>query len=87
MDKLHLGALICSVGFSCLIAFALFSMSTTTINTIHNKCIERENRLQNQIDSLETTLNTFYKNKKDTILIQVNSQPIKIYNYECSTRH
>ena len=87
MDKLHLGALICTAGFSCLIAFAMFSMSTTTMNIIHEECVQRENHLQNKIDSLEMTLNAFYKNKKDTILIQVNSQPIKIYSYDSSTRH
>lgn len=41
-------------------------------NTRHNDLIER-------IDSLENELNTFYKNKRDTIIINVVPADVKIY--------
>lgn len=49
-------------------------METIQIN--NNK---KHNTIINRIDSLENELNTFYKTKQDTIIINVVPADIKIY--------
>ena len=88
MNKdLKINALLLTFGFSCLVTFAFFAVTCTNISHMYEECYDRELKLQQQIDSLEIELNTFYKNKKDTIIVQMTQQPIRIYNYDSTTRH
>lgn len=87
MDKINFGALLLTFGVSALFAFALFNINVTSLSKMHSKHQEIESRLQMQIDSLEDVVNTTFKNRKDTIVVNVRPQDVKIYNYDRTTRH
>lgn len=69
----------CTVGVMFIIAFGFY-------NSLDAKVSENINNLQNQlkqtthkVDSLNTTINKSFINKKDTVLVQVYPQKIEVY--------
>lgn len=58
--------------FSFNILYHRIDITIDNNNNQHNNLIER-------IDSLENELNTFYKNKRDTVIINVVPADVKIY--------
>lgn len=84
MEKVfnNAGFFLLSLGFSALISFGFFSAGVTRMQN-EVKCLEKEHlELQNQIDSLESVVNTSFKNNRDTIVIQIKPQTVKYYHYE-----
>lgn len=64
---------------STLISFAFFAEGMTQIQKSKINTDKRIFGLLDKIDSLESVINTSFKNKKDTILIQVVPQQVKVY--------
>lgn len=64
---------------AALISFAFFAESMSQIQKTNNRVNEKFLKLTERIDSLENVINTSFKNKKDTILIQVVPQQVKVY--------
>lgn len=68
---------------STLISFAFFAEGMTQVQNSKTIIDKRISELTEKIDSLEGIINTSFKNKKDTILIQVVPQEVKVfYNKE-----
>lgn len=69
-----LGLALCFLllGYFFNILYHRIDITIDNNNTRHNDLIER-------IDSLENELNTFYKNKRDTVIINVVPADVKIY--------
>lgn len=82
-----IGAFLITFGFSCLVTIAFFSIVTTNMQIFTNQCEQQKVHLQAQIDSLENVINTTFKNQKDTIIINIHPQDVRVYNYERTTRH
>ena len=83
MEKVfnNAGFFLLALGFSALISFGFFSAGITKVQIIdkqHHKDVEL---LKNQIDSLENIVNQTFKNKKDTIIVEINPQIVKYYHY------
>lgn len=77
--SLKVGAFLIIIGFSILISFAFFCMSTTHNQNLCDNFEHSIHTLTQKIDSLENVVNTNFKQKKDTVLIQVVPQTIKVY--------
>lgn len=78
--------------FTCLFVFAMFLLcvGTLSISTSYTdrKLIEYEvinKNLKNKVDSLENILNISYKEKRDTIIVNLYPK-IKIYQNEHYSR-
>lgn len=78
-QSLKFWALILFLGLSILISFAFFNISVSGYQKRCEKIESNVQRLVLHIDSLEKVINTTFKERKDTILIQMPSQEIKIY--------
>lgn len=83
MEKVfnNAGFFLLALGFSVLISFGFFSAGITEVQKIdrqHHRDIEL---LKNQIDSLENVVNQTFKNKKDTIIVNVQPQIVKFHHY------
>lgn len=81
------GPYILTLACSFIITLVVFNILATDTTVKFNKTNTRELHLQQQIDSLENVVNTTFKNKKDTIIINIHPQDVRIYNYERTTRH
>lgn len=81
------GPYILTLACSFMITLIIFNIFATDVTVRFNKINTRELHLQQQIDSLENVVNTTFKNKKDTIIINIHPQDVRIYNYERTTRH
>lgn len=77
--SLKVGAFLIIIGFSILISFAFFCMSTTHNQNLCRNLEHSIYTLTQKIDSLEGVVNTSFKQKKDTVLIQVVPQTVKVY--------
>lgn len=87
MDKnLNIGALILTFCLGGLVSFAFFATSIRHTDQQYAQINAEQNIVKKQLDSLEKSVNTYYKNKKDTIIINVLPHNIKIYN-ESTARH
>ena len=78
-QSLKFWALILFLGLSTLISFAFFNIG---ISVYQNRCDKIETTVQSltiKVDSLENIINTTFKEKKDTIQIQILPQEVKIY--------
>lgn len=62
-----------------MISFAFFAEGMTQIQKTDNKLNKKILKLTERIDSLENVINTSFKNQKDTLLIQVIPQQVKVY--------
>lgn len=62
-----------------LISFAFFAESMTQIQKVKISTDKKILKLIEKVDSLENVINTSFKNKKDTVLIQVIPQQVKVY--------
>lgn len=62
-----------------LISFAFFAEGMTQVQNLKINVNKETRKLTERIDSLENVINTSFKNKKDTILIQVVPQQVKVY--------
>lgn len=82
-----ISACLITFGFSCLVTIAFFGVITTNLSILTNQFKQQELYLQGQIDSLENVVNTTFKQKKDTIVINIHPHDVKVYNYERTTRH
>lgn len=82
-----ISAFLLTFGFSCLVTIAFFSITTTNMHIFTDQCKQQKVCLQAQIDSLENVINTTFKNQKDTIIINIHPQDVRVYNYERTTRH
>ena len=69
-----LGLVLCFV-----LLFLCFNVLNHKIETIQICNNDQYNTIITHIDSLENELNTFYKTKQDTIIINVVPADIKIY--------
>lgn len=70
-----------AIGFSALVSFGFFSAGVTDMQKRFAIQAEEHQIMQNQIDSLESVINTEFKNRRDTIIIKVSPQAIKYYHY------
>lgn len=78
--KLNIGTSVISISICLLIIFVFFNISVThTDKTVHKTKTEI-NTIFHKLDSLENVINISFKNKKDTIIINISNPPIKIYN-------
>lgn len=83
MEKIfnNAGFFLLALGLSALISLGFFSAGVTKVQVIdeqHHKDVEL---LKNQIDSLENVVNQTFKNKKDTIIVNVQPQIVKFHHY------
>lgn len=62
-----------------ILLFLCFNVLNHKIETIQIYNNNQHNTIINCIDSLENELNTFYKNKRDTVIINVVPADVKIY--------
>lgn len=69
-----LGLVLCFI-----LLFLCFNVLNHKIETIQIYNNNQHNTIINCIDSLENELNTFYKNKRDTVIINVVPADVKIY--------
>lgn len=81
------GPYILTLACSFIITLIFFNVLATDTTVKINNINTKELYLQQQIDSLENVVNTTFKNKKDTIIINIHPQDVRIYNYERTTRH
>lgn len=81
MEKSNLGFFLGAIGFSALISFGFFSAGVTNIQKEIANQAACHASFQRQIDSLETVVNTTFKNQKDTIIVKINPQVVKYYHY------
>lgn len=81
------GPYILTLACSFIITLVFFNVLATDTTVKINNINTRESHLQQEIDSLENIVNTTFKNKKDTIIINIHPQDVRIYNYERTTRH
>lgn len=70
-----------AIGFSALVSFGFFSAGVTDMQKRLAIQAEEHQIMQNQIDSLESVINTEFKNRRDTIIVKVSPQAIKYYHY------
>lgn len=84
--SLKVGAFLIVIGFSALISFAFFCMSTTHSQRLCNQLEYNVCALTSKVDSLEHVINTSFKQKRDTIFIQVVPQTVKVYYTESNTK-
>lgn len=69
--------LICSI--LILIQFIFFNVSVSHSKSLYEVTNNELNITKCKIDSLENVINEYFKNKKDTIIINNYPQIIKIY--------
>lgn len=81
------GPYILILACSFIVTLIFFNVLATDTTVKMNKINTKELYLQQQIDSLENVINTTFKNRKDTIIINIHPHDVKVYNYERSTRH
>lgn len=81
------GPYILTLACSFMITLIFFNVLATDTTVKINNINTRESHLQQEIDSLENIVNTTFKNKKDTIIINIHPQDVRVYNYERTTRH
>lgn len=83
MEKVfnNAGFFLLALGFSALISFGFFSAGITKVQVIDKQHHQDVEILKSQIDSLETVINQSFKNKKDTIIVNVQPQIVKIHHY------
>ena len=83
MEKVfnNAGFFLLALGFSALISFGFFSAGITEVQKIDRQHHHDVELLKNQIDSLENIVNQTFKNKKDTIIVNVQPQIVKYYHY------
>lgn len=62
-----------------LLLFLCFNVLHHKIENTSNIYVNNNKELLYRIDSLENELNTFYKNKRDTVIINVVPADVKIY--------
>lgn len=62
-----------------VISFAFFAESMSQIQKTNDRVNRKILKLTERIDSLENVINTSFKNQKDTLLIQVIPQQVKVY--------
>lgn len=83
-DKsIKIGVVLLLLGTSFLISFAFFCIDNTRSETFFRQNQENIKSLVLQIDSLERIINSTFKEMKDTTIIHVFPQEIKIY---CDTK-
>lgn len=83
-DKsIKIGVVLLLLGTSFLISFVFFCIDNTRSETFFRQNQENIKSLVLQIDSLERIINSTFKEMKDTTIIHVFPQEIKIY---CDTR-
>lgn len=75
-----LGAFFMLIGISALISFGFFGASVTHSQNWDHKIEVDLYKLQTKVDSLEHVINTNFKERRDTTIIQVVPQAIKIYH-------
>lgn len=83
MEKVfnNAGFFLLALGFSALISFGFFSAGITKVQVIDKQHHQDVEILKSQIDSLENVVNQTFKNKKDTIIVHVQPQIVKIHHY------
>lgn len=62
-----------------LLLFLCFNVLYHKIENTSNIYTNNNKELSHRIDSLENELNIFYKNKRDTVIINVVPADVKIY--------
>lgn len=77
--KKYKGVIFIILGISTFISFILFNISITAYQKGHDLTDSKIVILNNKIDSLEKVINTSFKNRIDTIVINTIPQQIKIY--------
>lgn len=77
--SLKVGAFLLLIGFSILISFGFFCVSISYSDTNYKSIEHTVHLLVSKVDSLEQVVNISFKEKRDTTIIQVHPQEIKIY--------
>lgn len=78
--SLIIGLLFLTIIFSILVSLLFTNISISTSQYQYQQNKTSIEQLIHKIDSLENIINTNFKNKKDTIIINIIPQQIKIYN-------
>lgn len=83
MEKVfnNAGFFLLALGFSALISFGFFSAGITEVQKIGQQHHQDVEFLKNQVDSLENVVNQTFKNKRDTIIVNVQPQIVKFHHY------
>lgn len=81
LDKnLKIFAVVIAIGFIIIIDLAFAGMQGKALDDWASRFSKEVNYLEYKIDSLEKVVNTDFKVRRDTIIIDVKPQTIKIYN-------
>ena len=78
----NIGPFILFLGFAFLLSLGLFSIEATNIQQDFQKRDLLIEQLCSKVDSLESVVNTSFRNKRDTIVIDIKPQVLKYYHYE-----
>lgn len=83
MEKVfnNAGFFLLALGFSALISLGFFGAGITEVQKISRQHHQDVEFLKNQIDSLENVVNQTFKNKRDTIIVNVQPQIVKFHHY------
>lgn len=77
----NIGQFILFLGFAFLLSLGLFSIESTNTQQKFQKRDILIDQLYSKVDSLESVVNTSFKNRRDTIIIDVKPQVLKYYHY------
>lgn len=77
---LKIGGFILALAGMFMISFGFFCISVNHTEELDIKANEKINKLIIKVDSLEAVVNTSFKNRRDTIIVNTYPQEIKFYN-------
>ena len=76
---LQIFAVCLAIGFVLIVNFAFFGVQSNITSNWTNKFTQDINHLEHKVDSLEGVINTKFKQQRDTIIVDVRPQTIRIY--------
>lgn len=68
-----------AIGFVLIVNFAFFGAQSSITKDWTDKFTKEINYLKYKVDSLEKVVNMEFKNHRDTIILDIKPQTIKIY--------
>lgn len=77
--SLRIFAICIAIGFVLIVNLAFFGAQGSITDDWTSKFTKEINYLEYKVDSLEKVVNTEFKNRRDTIILDVRPQTIKIY--------
>lgn len=77
--RLRVFAILIGIGFVLIVNVAFFGAQSSVIEDWTGKLTIGINYLEYKVDSLEKVVNVGFKNRRDTIILDIRPQTIKIY--------